>query len=275
MLSVREILCKTLLNKSSLSDFTLNCYVGCSHKCLYCYARYMKKFRDRPEPWGEYVDVKINAPEALAKQLRRIKPPKEVFMSSICDGWQPIEAKYKLSRACLRLLLEAGLEVSILTKSCLIERDFDLLSSYKTPSLGMTLTTMDKGLQKLLEPYASETQERLNTLKRARDRGIDTWAFLGPFIPGFTDTNANLEALFRALEGLNLGKVYVDRLNLRWGVLESLKKGLGGRYFSQSRQLFYTLNQPTKYAQYTRNLRQKTRDLAVQFRLLDKLTVCF
>ena len=83
MLKVREVSCKTLLNKSNLSDFTLNCYVGCSHRCLYCYARYMKKFKDRPEDWGYFVDVKINAPDVLAKQIPKIRPPKEVFMSSI------------------------------------------------------------------------------------------------------------------------------------------------------------------------------------------------
>jgi len=204
MLTVREIQCKTLLNKSELADFTLNCYVGCSHRCLYCYARYMKKFKDRPEDWGDFVDVKINAPEILAKQILRIRPPKEVFMSSICDGWQPLEAKYKLSRACLKLLLEAGLDVSILTKSSLIERDLDILSSYKTPSLGMTLTTLDRNLQKLLEPQASEPQERLNTLKKAQSKGIKIWVFLGPLIPEFTDTKTNLEAIFRALDGLNL-----------------------------------------------------------------------
>ncbi len=235
MFKVREILCKTLLNKSDLSDFTLNCYVGCSHKCIYCYARYMKKFKDRPEDWGEFVDVKVNAPEVLAKQLTKIKPPKEVFMSSICDGWQPLEAKYKLSRVCLKLLLEAGLDISILTKSSLILRDFDILSSYKTPGLGMTLTTMDKNLQKVLEPYASEPEDRINTLKKAQSKGIKTWVFLGPLIPEFSDTRANLEALFRALEGLNLDQICVDRLNLRWGVLESLKKGLGGRHYTNLR----------------------------------------
>jgi len=164
----------------------------------------MKKFKDRPEDWGDFVDVKINAPEILAKQILRIRPPKEVFMSSICDGWQPLEAKYKLSRACLKLLLEAGLDVSILTKSSLIERDLDILSSYKTPSLGMTLTTLDRNLQKLLEPQASEPQERLNTLKKAQSKGIKIWVFLGPLIPEFTDTKTNLEAIFRALDGLNL-----------------------------------------------------------------------
>jgi DNA repair photolyase len=235
----------------------------------------MKKFKNRPEDWGYFVDVKINAPQALAKQLQKIKPPKEVFMSSVGDAWQPLEAKYKLSRACLKLLLEAGFEVDILTKSSLIERDFDLLEAYKTPSLGMTITTLNRDLQKVLEPYASEPTDRLNTLKKAREKGIKTWVFLGPLIPEFTDTPANLEALFRALQGLDLDRVYVDRLNPRWGVLDSLKKGLGGRYFTSQKLLLYKATNPAKYAEYSRQLRQKTLELASQSGLSNKLTVCF
>ncbi len=275
MLKVREVNCKTLLNKSELADFTLNCYVGCSHRCLYCYARYMKKFKDRPEDWGDFVDVKINAPEILAKQIPKIRPPKEVFMSSICDGWQPLEAKYKLSRACLKILLEAGLEVSILTKSSLILRDFDILEAYKTPSLGMTITTLNRNLQKVLEPYASEPEERLNTLKQAQDKGIKIWVFLGPLIPEFTDTKTNLEAIFRALEDLNLDRIYVDRLNPRWGVLDSLKKGLSRGEYANWRLLLYKATNPAKYSDYSRQLKDKTLECAHQFSLSDKLTFCF
>lgn len=275
MLKVRETTCKTLLNKSDLADFTLNCYVGCSHRCLYCYACYMKKFKERPEDWGDFVDVKVNAPEALAKQLRKIKPPGEVFMSSICDAWQPLEAKYKLSRACLKLLLEAGFEVSILTKSSLILRDFDLLAAYKTPSLGMTITTLNPKLQKVLEPYASEPTDRLNTLKKAQDKGIQTWVFLGPLLPEFTDTTANLEALFRALKGLNLDRIYVDRLNPRWGVLNSLRKGLSREDYPNYRLMFYKATNPTKYQDYSCQLKEKTLRYARQFGLPDKVTFCF
>jgi len=235
----------------------------------------MQKFKARPEGWGYFVDVKVNAPEALAKQLRKIKPPKEVFMSSICDGWQPLEAKYRLSRECLKLLLEAGFAVSILTKSSLIERDIDILSAYKTPSLGMTLTTMDRNLQKLLEPYASEPQDRINTLKIAQSKGIKTWVFLGPLIPEFSDTRANLEALFKTLGGLNLHQICVDRVNLRWGVLESLKKGLSREDYTNLRLLIYKTSNPAKYAEYCRRLKEKTSEYAQQFGLFKKLTFCF
>lgn len=275
MLTVRQISCKTILNKSGLADFTLNCYVGCSHRCLYCYARYMKRFKNRPEDWGYFVDVKINAAETLTKQIKRIKPPKQVFMSSICDGWQPLEEKYKLSRSCLKILLEAGLEVSILTKSSLILRDFDLLEAYKTPSLGMTITTLDKNLQKALEPCASQPYERIDSLKIARQKGIKTWAFLGPLMPEFTDTPANLEAIFTALADINLEQIYIDRLNPRWGVLQSLKRGLSGHGSANLNLLLYKCTNPARYSEYSRQLKQRASRIASKFNLAGKLVFCF
>ena len=68
---VREIVCKTILNRGSISDYTLNCYTGCTHGCVYCYARFMERFHPHDEPWGKFVDVKINAVEVLKRQLRR------------------------------------------------------------------------------------------------------------------------------------------------------------------------------------------------------------
>jgi len=84
---VREVVCKTILNRSSIGDYSLNCYTGCTHRCVYCYARFMQRFHPHDEPWGAFVDVKVNAVETLKRQLRRANPG-EVFLSSACDGWQ-------------------------------------------------------------------------------------------------------------------------------------------------------------------------------------------
>ncbi len=276
MLKVREIHAKSVLNKSKLSDFTLNCYVGCSHRCLYCYARYMKKFKERPEDWGEFVDVKINAPEVLKKDIKRIKLPKEVYMSTVCDGWQPLEEKYKLSRACLRILLEAGFNMSILTKSSLIRRDFDLLEAHnKQVSLGMTITTLNTELKRLLEPGASEPQERIDTLKEARQKGIEIYVFLGPLMPEFTDTQSNLEEIFSALKSLELDRIYIDRLNPRWGVLESLKKGLEGVGGERVRLLVDSYTNDGNYRNYSHKLRYNATKFASQFGLADRVRFCF
>jgi hypothetical protein len=100
---LREVRCRTILNRTSISDYSLNCYTGCEHGCIYCYARFMQRFHPHPEPWGKFVDVKVNAVQVLERQLRRATPG-AVFVSSACDGWQPIEAERKLTRGCCELL---------------------------------------------------------------------------------------------------------------------------------------------------------------------------
>jgi hypothetical protein len=101
--------------------------------------------------------------------------------------------------------------------------------------------------------------------------------FLGPLIPELTNTPANLEALFRALQGLDLDEIYVDKLNPRWGVLEALKGGLSRREECKCnlRQLLYTAANPVKYSSYSRQLKETATELARQTNPATKLTFCF
>jgi DNA repair photolyase len=87
----------------------------------------MQRFYPHEEPWGTFVDVKVNAIEALKRQLRRAEPG-EVFVSSACDGWQPVEAQWRLTRRCCELLLERGFKLHVLTKSSLVLRDLDVFA---------------------------------------------------------------------------------------------------------------------------------------------------
>lgn len=81
---VKEIRAKSILSASKVYPYVLNPYVGCQFGCLYCYARFMKKFTGHTEPWGSFVDVKVNAPELLERELKR-KKPDEVWISGVCD----------------------------------------------------------------------------------------------------------------------------------------------------------------------------------------------
>jgi DNA repair photolyase len=89
---VKEVLAKSILSKSQVFPYTINAYTGCEHACSYCYARFMRRFSGHKEPWGEFVDVKVNAPQLLAKQIQR-KPPARVWVSGVCDPYQPLEAQ--------------------------------------------------------------------------------------------------------------------------------------------------------------------------------------
>ncbi len=216
---VREVTCKSALVKSGICDYAINCYTGCQNACVYCYARFASRFQHGQQPWGSFVDVKVNAPEVLRKQLgRRRSYPGTVFLSSVCDGWQALEERYQITRACLKPLLDAGFELHILTKRTLVERDFDILAGQERVELGCTITCADESLRRLIEPGASPTADRVETLRRAAKAGIATYAFIGPLLPGITDTQENIEALVAALATTQIRYAYADRLNLRWGV---------------------------------------------------------
>ena len=101
MLAIKEVQAKSILNKSKVFHYCVNAYTGCQHDCQYCYARlFMRRYSGHKEAWGEFVDVKINAPEVLRKQLPRAKRG-TVWISSVCDPYQPLEVRYRLTRQCL------------------------------------------------------------------------------------------------------------------------------------------------------------------------------
>jgi len=126
-MKVKEIQAKNVLIKSKLPEtyYTINPYISCQHACVYCYSRFMKRFTNHREDWGDFVDVKINAPKILEGQLEKAKK-KMVLLSSVCDPYQPLEKKYKITRRILEKLVEYQFSISILTKSDLVLRDLDL-----------------------------------------------------------------------------------------------------------------------------------------------------
>lgn len=220
---ISEVKCKSVLNKSGLADYAVNCYAGCEHRCCYCYARFATRFSHPDEPWGSFVDVKVNAPQILAHEAKQ-KRVGRAFISSVCEGWQPREASYLLTRQCLEILLHYRYPLTILTKSALAGRDLDLLASSKGEvEFGVTITTLDEGLRRLIEPRSSPSTERLNLLQEARRRVIRTYAFLGPLLPYLSDTEANLSPLLRAVKNAGVDYFYVDHLNRRFEVWQSLK----------------------------------------------------
>jgi DNA repair photolyase len=135
---IREIKAKNILTKSKVYDWVLNPYIGCQHACTYCYARFMKKFTGHRESWGEFVDVKINAPELLAKEIKK-KRRGEIWISGICDPHQPVEKKYQLTRKCLEILSDYDWHVFLQTKSPLVLRDLDIIKRFKYIDVGFSL----------------------------------------------------------------------------------------------------------------------------------------
>src|SRR4030066_189661 len=151
-MNVKEIQSKTILSTSKVYDYVINPYVGCQHACSYCYARFMKRFSGHKEPWGKFVDVKINAADLLRVEINKKKRAK-VWISGVCDPYQPLEAKYRLTRKCLEILARNDWPVVIQTRSPLVLRDVDILKDASNFEVGLTITTADDNIRKLFEPH--------------------------------------------------------------------------------------------------------------------------
>lgn len=259
---VREVSCKTILTASGIDgvDYAINPYTGCGHACAYCYATFMKRFTGHAEEWGSFVDVKVNAAEVLARQMRRAKPG-TISLSTVTDAYQPLEEKHGVTRACLQVLADYEYPITILTKSALVLRDLDILARLPRVDVAFTITTLDDGLARQFEPGATPIAARLEALRTLANAGIPTWAFCGPLLPLLSDSDERVDALFAALKRARVGSVLVDSLNLRgaaWGrvrqVLEDHHPDLVGPYRALAAE-----RRP-----YHASLMDRTRRLAAQ-----------
>ncbi|MDX9822491.1 MAG: radical SAM protein [Syntrophales bacterium] len=202
---VREKFAKSVLSKSQVYDYAMNPYVGCSHSCRYCYAAFMRRFTGHGgETWGEFVDVKINAPELLAREIRKKKRGR-IWVSGVCDPYQAAEKRYKLTRRCLEVLLDDQWPVTVQTKSSLVLRDIDILEKFQDLEVGFSIATADEEIRKLFEPGASPIRERIAALDVLHAKGIPTFAMIAPLLPG-------ADGLVEGLAGI-VDSVLIDRLN--------------------------------------------------------------
>jgi DNA repair photolyase len=143
---VEEVYAKTILSRSKVLRYTINPYIGCEHGCTYCYARFMKRFTGHTEKWGDFVDVKMNAVSLLQREVKKNRAGR-VWISGVCDPYQPLEKAYELTRGCLEILSRHGWPVTIQTKSPLILRDLDLLRKSNEIEAGLTITTADDRME--------------------------------------------------------------------------------------------------------------------------------
>lgn len=227
-MKIREIKAKSILSKSQVYDYALNPYVGCQHGCVYCYARFMKRFTGHRERWGEFVDVKINAPELLAYEVKRKKVGR-VWISGVCDPYQPLEKRYMITKRCLDILVENGWPFTVQTKSSLVLRDIETLKRANNIEVGFTITTADERIRRIFEPGAPPLRKRIEALANLHSERIKTFAMVAPLLPG-------AEGLVSALKG-KVEYVILDRLNYhyadwaykRYGIQWAMEDG----FFSQ------------------------------------------
>lgn len=236
--------------KKRLGDWVINPYVGCEHGCYHCYCPAMPgvKFNNqghKQREWGKYLLPKHGIVEALRDQLRSFTPDKArttewgdgwVLMSFLTDCYTPSEAKFKLTRQCLQLLLEAGHKVRLQTRSALVERDFDLLVAHKDQVLlGTSLPYMNDTLARALEPQATSPSRRLKMLQKAYDRGLEVYVCVAPFMP-FHDEKV-MEEVLKAIRPLKPREIFCEVLNPKGDNIAMMQEALAAKFPREAQQM--------------------------------------
>ena len=237
VMKMHEIRVKTIMVDSKLpdADYVINPYIGCVFGCAYCYASFMGRFvGESIDNWGNYLYVKINAPELLAKELNSLSPRKRestVLLSSVTDPYQYAERKYEITRNLLNLFAQSDYPgmISILTKSPLVTRDIDILKRLPAVEVGLTITSTDDQVSRELEVRAPSVSARLEALRSLNAAGIPTYAFVGPILPHFFEEPALLERLFATIADTGVSSVFVEHMNLRPYIRKRIIRMLQGR----------------------------------------------
>ena len=197
-----------------------NPYVGCEHACKYCYASFMKRFTNHPEPWGEFLNVKrwphIRNPEKYRG--------KEIFLSSVTDPYQPAEERYGRTRALLEQLRGSGCRLSIATKSDPILRDLDLIRSFPGARVSWSINTLDDDFQQQMDKAVS-IGRRLEAMRIFHEAGVSTTSFISPIFLGINDP---VEIIRAAKDRCDL--VWLENLNLRGAYRHDILKFIDRRY---------------------------------------------
>jgi DNA repair photolyase len=180
----------------------------------------MKRFTGHQEPWGQFVDVKVNAPDLLEQEVAKKKKGR-VWISGVCDPYQPLEAKYELTRKCLEILARNNWPVSVQTRSPLVLRDIDVLKKGRDFEVGLSVTTADDSIRALFEPDAPPMKDRVRALDELHQAGIRTYVMIAPMLPG-------AENLPEILAG-KVDHVIVDRMNYHYADWVYRKYGLDDR----------------------------------------------
>lgn len=215
---------KSILVKTGLpgADWVINPYRGCTFGCQYCYAAQFGRWWHPGKEWGTYLDVKTNAPALLLRQLQaKSKRSKKkdfgfIFIGSATDPYLGQEANFKLTRQCLQVLADFAYQggIGLQTKSPLVTRDLDLLKRLKKVSVGFTVTSLNDEVSRFLEGAAPPVTSRLNALKKLREAGIPTYAFIGPILPHFVTDKTTFNLLLDALQAVGVREVWFEHLNL-------------------------------------------------------------
>jgi DNA repair photolyase len=230
----REEPCRAALNRvrGMPFDWSLNPYMGCAHRCTFCYVRAFEARADRPwdDRYGASIRVKTNVAEVLRRELRRPSWERDpVAIGAATDPYQPAEGRYRLTRACLGVLAEAANPFSLITRGPMILRDLDVLTDAARRadvSVTFSVPTLDTEIWRRTEPGTAPPQQRLRALAALVDAGIRANVGMAPLLPGLSDRPELLADVVRAARAAGATGIWANLLYLRPGTREHFLEAL-------------------------------------------------
>jgi DNA repair photolyase len=230
----REQPCRSALNAVRGMGFkwSLNPYMGCVHRCTFCYVRHFEQRADRPfdDRYGTSIRVKINVADVLRRELARPSWKREhVAIGAATDPYQPAEGRYRLTRACLHELAAASTPIRIITRGPMIVRDLDVLqeaSRRADVAVTFSIPTLDEEVWRRTEPSTAHPRQRLHALKTLIDGGVRATVGMAPILPGISDRPEQLAEVVRAAREAGACGVWANVLFLRAGTREHFLESL-------------------------------------------------
>jgi DNA repair photolyase len=238
---IREEPCRSALNhvKGMPFEWSLNPYMGCAHRCAFCYVRAFERRADRPsdERYGASVRAKINIAAVLRLELERPSWKRDVVVvGAATDPYQPAEGRYRLTRQCLEVLAAARNPFGIITRGPLVVRDIEVLaqaSSRADVHVTFSIPTLDEDVWKRTEEGAAPPRARLAALRSLIDAGINAQVGMAPILPGLSDRPEQLEAVVRAARDAGATKIWTGLLHLNPGTREHFLETLSRHWPSE------------------------------------------
>jgi DNA repair photolyase len=207
-------------------QWSLNPYMGCAHRCAFCYVRAFERRADRPadDGYGRSIRVKVNVAEILRTEVTRPTWAREhVAIGAATDPYQPAEGRYRLTRRCLEVLASVRNPLSLITRGPLIVRDIDVLQEAARRaevSVNFSVPTLDEGVWRATEPGTAPPRQRLRAVARLVQAGLKAGVGMAPILPGLSDRPEQLEAVVRAARDVGATHLWANLLYLRPGTRE-------------------------------------------------------
>src|SRR5437016_1161072 len=278
----REEPCKSALNpvKGMGFKWSLNPYMGCVHRCTFCYVRHFERRSDRPsdDRYGTSIRVKTNVAEVLRRELARSSWEQEhVVIGAATDPYQPAEGRYRLTRACLETLREASNPFSIITRGPMIVRDVDVLvqaSRRASVSVTFSVPTLDEEVWRKTEPSTAHPRQRLRALKHLVDAGVKVGVGMAPILPGISDRPEQLAQVVRAAREAGACGIWANLLFLRPGTREHFLEHLA-QDWPEELERYERLYKRRAYLgkEQTKPLREEVNALAKEYGVRDRRSV--